>query len=384
MDRIIEHMERLLLWHDCVIIPDFGGFVLQSVSAIYIEEEHAFTPARKEIVFNPVLVHNDGLLTESYMQKYAVDFTKALQWVWDDVAWMREMLDDNTEFQFGRIGIFIKEKDQIFFLPDKESNILFSISSYGLPVFHCLSLALRTSAAELASNPVAKDAGSGARKTENPPKSSGIIFTIPVSRAFVHFLGLVAASVIFFLLISIPVKEIDRASYSANFVPQEMIPKKTVDEIVSDAFSAMGTLESAVNPLASDGYVALASVGSVVKTPVTELPAFGGAVAKMFGPAPAKSSTGKESVSVLPAIVVSENVSGNYYVIIGSFDTRRRAKAYINRLKGEMATDVGILERDGKIRVYARQFSSRESAHSYLDKIRQNTEYKQAWLYEKP
>ena len=41
MLRIITHIERLLLTHDCVILPKFGGFVLQILPATYEEEEHS-------------------------------------------------------------------------------------------------------------------------------------------------------------------------------------------------------------------------------------------------------------------------------------------------------------------------------------------------------
>ena len=76
MLRIITHIERLLLVHDCVIVPKFGGFVLQTVSAVCNGEEHLFSPQRKEIVFNITLQHNDGLLSESYMQMYGVNYRK--------------------------------------------------------------------------------------------------------------------------------------------------------------------------------------------------------------------------------------------------------------------------------------------------------------------
>jgi len=52
MLRIITHIERLLLTHDCVILPKFGGFVLQTLPATYQEEEHLFRPMRKEVMFN--------------------------------------------------------------------------------------------------------------------------------------------------------------------------------------------------------------------------------------------------------------------------------------------------------------------------------------------
>ena len=65
MLRIITHIERLLLTHDCVILPKFGGFVLQTLPATYQEEEHLFRPMRKEVMFNVTLQHTDGLLSES-------------------------------------------------------------------------------------------------------------------------------------------------------------------------------------------------------------------------------------------------------------------------------------------------------------------------------
>ena len=50
MLRIITHIERLLLTHDCVILPKFGGFVLQTLPATYQEEEHLFRSMRKGYV----------------------------------------------------------------------------------------------------------------------------------------------------------------------------------------------------------------------------------------------------------------------------------------------------------------------------------------------
>lgn len=50
MLRIVTHIERLLLVHDCVIVPKFGGFVLQAVPAMQHKEEHTFRPLRKESV----------------------------------------------------------------------------------------------------------------------------------------------------------------------------------------------------------------------------------------------------------------------------------------------------------------------------------------------
>jgi hypothetical protein len=406
MDRIIEHVERLLLRHDCVIIPDFGGFVLQSIPAVYMGDEHSFTPSRKEIVFNPALTHNDGLLTESYMQVYAADFKKALQLVREDVSVMKETLDDDTEFQFGRIGLFMTEDDRILFVPGRSSDLLFSTSSYGLPVFHYLSLASRKPSVGFTDKPVAEDPVVSTIKTEDPPKSKNIIYTIPVTRTFVRVLAVTAVAIILFLLISTPVKDVNKDSYSASFVPQEIMPKKTADEIVSDAFSTADALE---NVGISDGYVAETgkpeeSVSSaedkinedldikpewrsdtMAKTPETEpeIHTGGAKTSNTTSPkSPAASSAKSSTEKASSAKTVSKAVSGKYYVIIGSFNTRGQAQGYIKRLESDVASDAGIIMNDGRVRVYAQQFSTGKSAQIYLNKIRQNPKHKQAWLYK--
>lgn len=258
MERIIEHIERLLLQHDCVIIPDFGGFVLQSVPAVYKGDEHAFLPAHKEIVFNPTLTHNDGLLMESYMQAYKVDFAKAQQLVRKDVAGMKQLLEDNSELPFGAVGLFMKEDERLLFMPEKNSEKQFSTQSYGLPAFHYLPLSVRqpmTAASMLTAATVSEAETPPPTRTEKtgitekPEKQSkNIIYQIPVTRTFLQVAGAAAAAILLFFLISTPVGDVNKASYSASFVPQEIMPKKTADEVVSDAFSAVdGDATSGVN-----------------------------------------------------------------------------------------------------------------------------------------
>ncbi|UQT32822.1 hypothetical protein M5E82_14680 [Parabacteroides distasonis] len=106
MLRIITHIERLLLTHDCVILPKFGGFVLQTLPATYQEEEHLFRPMRKEVMFNVTLQHTDGLLSESYMQTYGVDYRKAQLMLEEDIEALNVSLEQDKRITLGRIGTF--------------------------------------------------------------------------------------------------------------------------------------------------------------------------------------------------------------------------------------------------------------------------------------
>ena len=105
MLRIITHIERLLLTHDCVILPKFGGFVLQTLPATYQEEEHLFRSMRKEVMFNVTLQHTDGLLSESYMQTYGVDYRKAQLMLEEDIEALNVSLEQDKRITLGRIGI---------------------------------------------------------------------------------------------------------------------------------------------------------------------------------------------------------------------------------------------------------------------------------------
>ena len=71
MNRLGKHIEALLLENDCVIIPDFGGFITYYTPASYVEDEHTFSPPVRSIGFNPQLKLNDGLLVQTYMDSYS-------------------------------------------------------------------------------------------------------------------------------------------------------------------------------------------------------------------------------------------------------------------------------------------------------------------------
>ena len=50
-----RHLEILLLDNDCVVVPDFGGFVAYHVSAHFDETDNTFIPPMRTLGFNPQL-----------------------------------------------------------------------------------------------------------------------------------------------------------------------------------------------------------------------------------------------------------------------------------------------------------------------------------------
>ena len=141
MLRIITHIERLLLVHDCVIVPKFGGFVLQTVSAVCNGEEHLFSPQRKEIVFNITLQHNDGLLSESYMQMYGVNYRKAQLMLEEDVDDMKAALQEEKRLSFGLLGSFsLGQEGQMISIRENRMHSVSVHMDWRLLIFHSLNL----------------------------------------------------------------------------------------------------------------------------------------------------------------------------------------------------------------------------------------------------
>ena len=63
MNKSVEnYISELLFLHDCVIMPEFGGFVGNQKSAQLNKSTGALIPPSKQILFNPNLKTNDGLL----------------------------------------------------------------------------------------------------------------------------------------------------------------------------------------------------------------------------------------------------------------------------------------------------------------------------------
>ena len=74
---IANYISDLLYRYDCVIVPDFGGFVANRVGAQVNNFTHTFSPPTKQITFNGLLKHNDGLLANYIASSENISFEKA-------------------------------------------------------------------------------------------------------------------------------------------------------------------------------------------------------------------------------------------------------------------------------------------------------------------
>ena len=120
----------MFLDYDCVIIPGLGGFVCNGRSAWYDEENEEMVPPSKDVIFNPNLIHNDGLLAQEIMRARDLSYSEAMKHVEEEASFMVRQLTEGKPVEIARLGRLYSGDDGVTrFLPDSE--LVRVLSSFG-------------------------------------------------------------------------------------------------------------------------------------------------------------------------------------------------------------------------------------------------------------
>ena len=136
MKNLVQHIESLLIQHECVIVPSLGGFITYRDKAI-IRNNRLYAPSQ-HIRFNHLLTYHDGLLAEAYMQDRQISYTEALNAIKNDVKQITTSLNAGNTFLFGRIGSLSQINGNIT-LHNNDCNFL--PENIGLPIVQLKQLA---------------------------------------------------------------------------------------------------------------------------------------------------------------------------------------------------------------------------------------------------
>ena len=129
-----RHIEVLLLSNDCVIVPDFGGFMAHHVDAHYDEEEGCFLPPQRTLGFNPQLKINDSLLAQSYVETYDISYPEAVIRIEDEVNELKMHLQTEGIYELNDIGTLEFNENGNYVFTPCEAGIL-TPNLYGLCSF---------------------------------------------------------------------------------------------------------------------------------------------------------------------------------------------------------------------------------------------------------
>lgn len=125
-----DYISLLLHQHNCVVVPNFGGFVANYKSAVLDEFTKKIHPPSKSILFNAKLTTNDGLLGNYISNDKKIDYSSSLDFISIGVLGWEDKLANNERIDFGEIGFLYQKNGQIQFEQSCETNLL--LAAYGL------------------------------------------------------------------------------------------------------------------------------------------------------------------------------------------------------------------------------------------------------------
>lgn len=128
---IDEAVGELLYLNDCVIIPQFGGFVKNYKSAGFDYVQGKITPPASSLNFNENLIVDDGLLLDYYKKQNGISLEKAKETLQRFTQESKISLANKEVVTFPKIGRLLKDyENKIKFISENNN---FNTDSYGLP-----------------------------------------------------------------------------------------------------------------------------------------------------------------------------------------------------------------------------------------------------------
>lgn len=119
--RLSEYLPDLLTHFECVIIPEFGGFVVQNQKS----------EGPKKVIFNANLNHNDGLLANYIAQKENLSYAAAMQEISQEVDRLYNELEAGAITPIGNLGNLRLLNDRLIFKSSVEDIGLYDAFGLG-------------------------------------------------------------------------------------------------------------------------------------------------------------------------------------------------------------------------------------------------------------
>lgn len=351
MNILAEHIEYLLQRHDCVTLPGIGSFLVRYRPAHFdAADPMLLLPPSREVVFNGELRDSDGLLERSVGRRNGVSFEAARRLVAEEAESLFHQLREFSSLTIGRIGeLSVTPHGTISFAPGVISD--WDNYYYGLRPVSLAAIA-ETAAQHTAPTATSRMNVLSAPQTwqdEEPVETRS-----RVGRALLGVAASLAVIITLALFFINPIK-VSNEPVKASLAPSESVVQSS--ETVtpnSDEVPTADESEAAMSEMSASSAMSASSVASEIETPV-EVTTFSTSV----------------RASSEAAIHISDN--DKYCVIIASFPEEEQARRYVAENSGR---HLGVLNRDGKYRVYA----ATGATYAEAEAAKSRTGFSDAWI----
>lgn len=354
---VYQNIIELLYFHECVIIPDFGGFVTSTVTARVDLEKGYFAPPEKKILFNHNLKNNDGLLISKIAESEKISYNDSKKLVSDFV---RDLMNEITSgtFMFQSIGRFyFNSENQICFDPSVQKN--FNTSAYGMssfvfPVIHSYDT-VRVIDKKFRDR-------EAVRQIITQKNARRIMVGAPL----LLILALLPSKTNFDLF---SFKDTAGFNYHTTDIFSTSDKKESVDQAIFEMTRKQNALL----------YIEPSISKKEVQTPVTVDSALLLSAVEIPEVIPEKTERAKVEIQEK---VSGPDVSARFHLIAGSFTEQYRADVYVKQLKSKGYNPVILPADKGRLRISIASFSNKDEADSKLDSMRNNADLS-LWLLTK-
>ncbi|MCW3083412.1 MAG: hypothetical protein JWP12_778 [Bacteroidetes bacterium] len=340
MQKVDKHISELLYGHDCVIVPELGGFVANYAPAKIHPVQHSFTPPSKNIVFNKNLKNNDGLLANQIVTTENKTYPEALKYIQHFVENANLQLKKGSKVKIDEVGtLFLDVERNIQFEPDTKTNHL--PDAFGLAAFQ--------------SPAIKRDNIS--KRIEKEFKDRG---AVPAERKKINvkrYVALAIAMPLIFAMVWIPLKT-DLLKH-INYASLNPFASKEVKTVTPDV--PKNTTLVVIAPVKKDTAAMPANAAETLATTTTV--------------EPVKPDTTR--VVTAPPV----NVDYKFHLVAGCFQIENNAVKFVASLQSQNIAASIIGQNDkGLFVVSCGDFATRKEANDQLEILRKSQP--NAWLYK--
>ena len=386
MSVIDRHIEYLLQRHDCVVVPGLGAFLCRYDAARFDENGVRIMPPGRRLAFNRWLSEGDGMLVASVARGERISVERASQLIETEVEQLIGAARRDGEAPVGRLGmLYVAENDEIAFEPAALAGI--NGAFYGLLPIAPMTLAERQAAMEAARQRVAPVAA--VQPEEEEGKTRRVWTGIRAWRSYASgAVATLAVIVTLALFVASPIR-IEKNTQTASIAP---VAQKYTASSATDAGTSTegwrsllcGNVEG-VSRAVPDALSYVQEYTAPVETPaVTEEAAKAPQEStSAIAPTPSKAAEAEAPVKAIEAVAASKsepsgeglrfNAEDPYCVVVASFPTESQAKVFIAQ---HASSQLGVVEMDGRYRVYAATGREYASATAMAKRVGQ----KDAWV----
>ena len=359
VNELKRHIEILLLSNDCVIVPEFGGFMAHHVDARYDGRDNMFLPPLRTIGFNPQLTMNDSLLALSYVEAYDISYPEALNRIADEVAEIKQTLENTGRFELNDIGTIILNETGNYTFEPCEAGIL-TPELYGLGGFDMLPLAQisNTEAAEHTTvvemtadeyKPAQQRESSDIKEEANIVSANNSVFIneeeeeensstefISIRKSWLRNIAAACIAIIAFFTLSTP---LGTSNVQKSQIDTGMLTKVMPKELTQPAHELV-----------------LADNVQAAETPAV--------------------NTGKMTQDS----EITTTSSAYYSIVLASRITKRNAATYAEYLQNKGFKEARVLITDTNVKVIYGSYSTENEAYTALNRLHNYEEFTDGWI----